>query len=70
MAASRGVPVIAFVGAIADDALVPPAGVTHVFPIVPRPCSVEEAMAHAPQFLHAAVKRVMALILNEGVACP
>lgn len=60
-------PAIAFVGAvIGDEHELGLPGIGHIFPIVPGPCSLVEAMGTAQHYLYAAVLRVMKLALHSG----
>ncbi len=59
MARTQGVPTVALVGGLAvHDAKLHAAGMQAVLPITPRPMSLEEALADAPQQLERAALRL------------
>ena len=70
MAQAAGVPSVAFAGRIDGDlATLRAAGLTTVVPIVDRPMTLNDAMAHGPELIENAAARLMAsLLLGQTLA--
>ncbi len=63
LAREQGVPVVALVGGLAvHDAALHEAGMQAVLPVTPRPMTLEEALADAPQLLERAALRLGRLL--------
>ncbi|WP_419872847.1 glycerate kinase [Candidatus Pristimantibacillus sp. PTI5] len=62
-AAEQGIPVIAVCGSIGDDrAAAARLGLRACFPIVPGPCTLEDAMSHAEEWMEERISNIFSLL--------
>ncbi len=65
-AAKQKIPVVALAGAVEPDAeVLHDMGVTALFSIIEKPCSLEYAMAHAAELLQRATERIVKLWITS-----
>lgn len=62
-AKARGIPVIALAGGMSDDyAVVHEHGIDAVFSVIPRICSLDEALAQAAVNIEVAARNIAAVL--------